>query len=91
MAAIPIAAPESLGIEPAALRRADELVQRWLTEDRIPAAGWCVGRRGRMIEPRLVGRQRPPGHPIQSIYPGRGCGGGGVAACNYTHWPSARF
>src|SRR5262249_55270228 len=28
-------------------------------KDRIPAAGWVVGRRGRMIEPRFVGRQRP--------------------------------
>jgi CubicO group peptidase (beta-lactamase class C family) len=59
MTAIPIARPDALGLDPAALRRADELMQRWITEDRIPAAGWCVGRRGRMIEPRLVGRQRP--------------------------------
>jgi len=57
MPGIPIAAPETIGIDPAAIRRADELVQRWLREDRLPAAGWCVGRRGRMIEPRLVGRQ----------------------------------
>ena len=59
MAAIPIARPEQIGLDPAAIRRADELVQRWVQEDRIPAAGWCVGRRGRMLEPRLVGRQRP--------------------------------
>jgi CubicO group peptidase (beta-lactamase class C family) len=58
MSTIPIDKPESIGLDPAALRRADELVQRWLTDDRIPAAGWCVGRRGRMIEPRMVGRQR---------------------------------
>src|SRR5437016_9618029 len=57
MPGIPIGKPESIGLDPAALRRADELVQRWLKEDRIPAAGWTVGRRGRMIEPRLVGRQ----------------------------------
>src|SRR5437660_1163027 len=59
MAEIAIARPESIGFDPAALRRADELVQRWIVNDRIPAAGWCAGRRGRMIEPRLVGRQRP--------------------------------
>src|ERR1051325_7883171 len=59
MAEITIAKPESLGIDPAAVRRADDLVQRWVMTDRIPAAGWCIGRRGRMIEPRLVGRQRP--------------------------------
>ncbi|MBI2805199.1 MAG: beta-lactamase family protein [Planctomycetes bacterium] len=58
MSAVPIGKPESMGLDPIALRRADDLVQRWLKEDRIPAAGWCVGRRGRMIEPRLVGRQR---------------------------------
>ena len=59
MSAIPIARPAAIGIDAAALRRADDLVQRWLTDDHIPAAGWTVGRRGRMIEPRLVGRQRP--------------------------------
>src|ERR1051325_8089353 len=59
MSAIPIARPEAIGLDPAAIRRADELVQRWVTEDRMPAAGWVIGRRGRMLEPRLVGRQRP--------------------------------
>lgn len=59
MPGIPIAKAESIGLDPAAIRRADELVQRWLNEDRIPSAGWCVGRRGRMLEPRMVGRQRP--------------------------------
>jgi len=58
MAIIQIGKPETIGIDPSALRRADDLVQRWLSEDRIPAAGWTIGRRGRMIEPRLVGRQR---------------------------------
>ena len=59
MSAIPIARPAAIGIDAAALRRADDLVQRWLTDDHIPAAGWTVGRRGRMIEPRLVARRRP--------------------------------
>jgi CubicO group peptidase (beta-lactamase class C family) len=59
MPTLPIAKPESIGLDPVAIRRADELVQRWLTDDRIPAAGWCIGRRGRMLEPRMVGRQRP--------------------------------
>src|SRR6202035_5354136 len=59
MAEIAIVRPDSLGIDSAVLRRADDLVQRWVMTDRIPAAGWCIGRRGRMIEPRLVGRQRP--------------------------------
>ena len=59
MPSLPIAKPEDLGVDPAALKRADDLVQRWLAADRIPAAGWTLGRRGRMLEPRLVGRQRP--------------------------------
>src|SRR4051794_38366400 len=59
MADLPIARPDSIGLDPAVLRRADDLVQRWLNDDHIPAAGWCVGRRGCMIAPRLVGRQRP--------------------------------
>ena len=42
MSAIPVAKPESIGIDPAASRRADELVQRWIADDRIPAAGWCA-------------------------------------------------
>src|SRR5258708_4643195 len=44
MSAIPIARPEGIGLDPAALRRADELVPRWRTEDRVPAVGWTVGR-----------------------------------------------
>ncbi len=59
MARLRIDNPEALNLDPAALRRADELVQRWVTEDRIPAAGWIVGRRGRTIDQRLIGRQRP--------------------------------
>lgn len=58
MRAIPVAKPETIGIDPSALSRADELLGRWIAEDRIPAAGWCVGRRGHLVEPRLVGRQR---------------------------------
>jgi CubicO group peptidase (beta-lactamase class C family) len=59
MSGIPIVNPETLGFDVAALKRADDLVLCWLANDRIPAAGWCVGRRGCMIEPRLVGKQRP--------------------------------
>ncbi len=58
MARLSIDTPEALGLDPAAVRRADELVQRWIADDSVPAAGWIVGRRGRTIEPRLVGRQR---------------------------------
>lgn len=59
MPAVPVAKPEAIGLDPARLKRAEQLMQEWVTQDRIPAAGWVVGRRGRMIEPRFVGRQRP--------------------------------
>src|ERR1700722_14532467 len=59
MSAIPIARPDTIGISAAVLRRADELVQRWLTDDRIPAGARPSGRGGRVGEPRLVGRQQP--------------------------------
>jgi CubicO group peptidase (beta-lactamase class C family) len=58
MPGIPIAKPDAIGLDPQQLKRADALVEQWVKTDRIPAAGWCVLRRGRMIEPRLAGRQR---------------------------------
>jgi CubicO group peptidase (beta-lactamase class C family) len=59
MAAVPVARPQEIGIDPTRLQRAYDLLQRWADRDRVPAAGLCVGRRGRVVEPRLVGRQRP--------------------------------
>src|SRR5260370_41170374 len=55
----PLAKPEAIGIDSGRLKRVEELLQQWIATDRVPAAGWCVGRRGRIIEPRFVGRQRP--------------------------------
>src|SRR6516225_1748633 len=56
---LPVAKPETIGLDPGRLRRVEDLLQEWIKTDRVPAAGWCVGRRGRIIEPRLAGRQRP--------------------------------
>lgn len=50
--------PEEIGFAPARLERAFELLADWVKKDRLPAAGICVGRRGKMVEPRLFGRQR---------------------------------
>jgi CubicO group peptidase (beta-lactamase class C family) len=61
MPAVPLAKPEAIGIDPARLRRAYDLLQRWVDQDRVPGAGLCVGRRGRVLEPRLAGRQQPDG------------------------------
>ncbi len=59
MADLTIVKPDTIGLDAARIKQADDLVQGWLQEDMIPAIGWCVGRRGHMIAPRIVGRQSP--------------------------------
>lgn len=51
--------PEAIGFDAARLQRAYDLLQRWTETDKVPAAALCVGRKGKMLEPRLFGRQRP--------------------------------
>src|SRR5262249_43676477 len=41
------------------LQRAHDLLRKWADADKIPAAGLCVGTKGKTGEPFLVGRQRP--------------------------------
>ncbi|MBY0523892.1 MAG: beta-lactamase family protein [Gemmataceae bacterium] len=55
----PLAKPEAIGLDPARLQRAYDLLQRWVERDKLPAAGICVGRRGKAVEPRMFGRLRP--------------------------------
>ncbi len=50
--------PATLGFDPARLRQADTLLQRWVERDTVPAAALVVGRHGQMLPPRLYGRQR---------------------------------
>src|SRR5436305_686535 len=38
------------------LQRAYELLKHWAETDRIPAAGLCVGRRGKALEPVFAGK-----------------------------------
>jgi CubicO group peptidase (beta-lactamase class C family) len=59
MSALPLARPEALGFDPRRLDRAFALLKRWCDEDKVPGAALCVGRRGRMLEPRFFGRRRP--------------------------------
>ncbi len=59
MPGIPLAKPDAIGIDPVRWQRVHDLLKKWAEEDKVPAAGLCVGRRGRMLEPLLVGRQRP--------------------------------
>jgi CubicO group peptidase (beta-lactamase class C family) len=56
---VPIGEPRALGIDERRLQVAHDLLRRWTEEDRIPGAALCVGRRGRMLEPRFFGKQRP--------------------------------
>jgi CubicO group peptidase (beta-lactamase class C family) len=59
MLKLPTASPADAGFDPARLKRAFDLLTKWADEDKLPGAGLCVGRRGKMIEPLLVGRQGP--------------------------------
>ena len=58
MSGLPLSRPEAMGLDPSRLQRAGGLLQQWIDTDKVPAIGLCVGRRGLMLEPRLVGRQR---------------------------------
>ena len=59
MPGIPAARPEAIGFDSGRLDRAFDLLKKWTDEDRVPAAALCVGRRGRMVEPRFFGRHKP--------------------------------
>jgi CubicO group peptidase (beta-lactamase class C family) len=58
MQPIPIGKPEEIGLDPVRLQRAYDLVDRWIKSDKVAALALGVGRKGRMVEPRLVGRQK---------------------------------
>lgn len=59
MTGLPVAKPEEIGFVPSRLQCVQDLLEHWVQTDKIPAAGLCVGRKGKMLEPRFVGRQRP--------------------------------
>src|SRR5262245_61460182 len=49
------AKPAEVGFDAPRLQRAFDLARKWAQTDQVPAAGICVGRRGRAIEPVFVG------------------------------------
>lgn len=59
MPGLPLARPEAIGFDAARLERAFDLLKNWTAEDKVPAAALCVGRRGRMVQPRFFGKHRP--------------------------------
>src|SRR5258708_5292389 len=58
MSGLSLANPGEIGFDPVRLQRAFDLLKKWADTDKIPNAGLAVGRKGKMIEPLLVGRQR---------------------------------
>jgi CubicO group peptidase (beta-lactamase class C family) len=58
MSGIPSARPAAIGFDEKRLDRAFDLLGKWCDHDKVLGAGICVGRRGRMIEPRLFGKQQ---------------------------------
>jgi CubicO group peptidase (beta-lactamase class C family) len=58
MPGLPIARPGAVGFDAARLERAFDLLRKWVDEDKLLGAGVCVGRRGRMVEPRFFGRHK---------------------------------
>src|SRR5262245_45263594 len=59
MPALRIAKAEEIGFDPAGIRRVNELLERLVATDQIPAAGVCIGRKGKIVEPIFVGKLRP--------------------------------
>lgn len=45
-----------IGFDPIRLQRAFDLLKKWANADQVPAAGVCVGRRGKAIEPVFAGQ-----------------------------------
>src|SRR5437773_3379112 len=54
-----IARAASLGFDPGRIEHVYARLTEWSHQDRIPGAGIAIGRHGKMLEPRVFGRQRP--------------------------------
>jgi CubicO group peptidase (beta-lactamase class C family) len=59
MQTLPLAKPAEIGFDPARWQIACSLLQKWATDDLVPTAGVCVGRKGKILEPVFVGRHAP--------------------------------
>lgn len=66
MSPLPIAQPEEIGLDRDRLQTAYDLMAKWSGDPQgpIPGGGIVVGRKGKMVEPKLFGRMGPePGAP----------------------------
>lgn len=59
MPPLSFSSPAEAGFDADGLRRLDALMQRMVQEDRLPAAGLCIGNRGRAIAPMAFGQAKP--------------------------------
>ena len=59
MPSLPLAKPAEIGFDPARWQLVCTLLQQWVADDLIPAAGVSVGRKGKILEPIFVGRHAP--------------------------------
>lgn len=59
MAQIPLAKPVEIGIDTTRLQRVFDLTRNWIETDRVPAIGLAIGRKGKILDPLLIGRQKP--------------------------------
>src|SRR5262245_16643224 len=55
MANVPMVFSGRNGFDPGRLQRACDMLQGWVDSGEIPSAALCVGRRGRVEEPRFFG------------------------------------
>lgn len=53
---LPVARPAEIGFDPERLQRAYDLLKQWADSDRVPAAGVCLGRHGKILEPVFAGK-----------------------------------
>jgi CubicO group peptidase (beta-lactamase class C family) len=58
MPTLNFAKPAEIGFDPSRLQRAFDLLRKWTENDQIPAAGICVGRHGKAVEPVFAGRAK---------------------------------
>jgi CubicO group peptidase (beta-lactamase class C family) len=54
-----LARPAEAGFDGERLQRACDLLERWAEADKVPGATLCVGRGGKLVEPRFFGKQSP--------------------------------
>jgi len=67
-----IARPAAIGFDPARIESVYDRLSLWVHEDRVPGVGIAIGRHGKLLEPRVFGRQRPdmssPAMPDDAIF-----------------------